>query len=234
MTEGADLYRLQSLDSKGDKKRRRLIEVEAALGDSEELQQARQAVERAEKQVRKWAVKQRDLELEVQGLADKTSRDEQRLYSGAIRNPKELEDLQAEVASLKRRQQRLEENLLEMMIEREEAETVQSQAQSHLDQMQADWTARQADLTGEREELQAGLVENDQAREALLPNIDAGDLRGYEALRRRKGGVAVALLRDDTCGECGVGISPSLKWQLRQGELAPCSNCERILVRMKA
>jgi predicted nucleic acid-binding Zn-ribbon protein len=100
MTEGADLYRLQGLDSEGDKKRRRLAEVEAALSESEELQQARRAVERAGERVRKWAVKQRDLELEVQGLADKISHDEQRLYSGVIRNPKELEDLQAEVAAL--------------------------------------------------------------------------------------------------------------------------------------
>jgi predicted nucleic acid-binding Zn-ribbon protein len=232
MTEGADLYRLQSLDSEGDKKRQRLAEVEAALDESEELQQARQAVEHAEERVRKWAVKQRDSELEVQGLVDKTSRDEQRLYSGTIRNPKELEDLQAEVAALKRWRQQLEENLLEIMLEREDAETAQAQAQGRLDKVQSDWTARQADLLGEKEDLQAGLAENEQARETLLPSIDAGDLRAYEALRRRKGGVAVALLRDDTCGACGVGISPSLKWQLRQGDLAPCSNCERILVRM--
>jgi predicted nucleic acid-binding Zn-ribbon protein len=170
--------------------------------------------------------------LEVQGLVDKTSRDEQRLYSGVIRNPKELGDLQAEVASLKRRRQQLEENLLEVMLEREDAEAAQVRAQSHLDEVQADWTARQADLIGEREELQAGLAEIEQAREALLPSVDAGDLRVYEALRRRKGGRAVALLRDGTCGACGVGISPSLEWQLRQGKLAPCSNCERILVRM--
>jgi predicted nucleic acid-binding Zn-ribbon protein len=171
------------------------------------------------------------LELEVQSLVDKTSRDEQRLYSGVIRNPKELEDLQAEVTALKRRRQQLEENLLEMMIEREDAETAQAQAQSHLDEVQTDWTARQADLVGEQEELQGELAEIEQARKTLLPSIDASDLRTYEALRRRKGGVAVALLRDSTCGACGVGIPPSLEWQLRQGKLAPCSNCERILVR---
>jgi predicted nucleic acid-binding Zn-ribbon protein len=232
MTEGADLYRLQSLDSEGDEKRRRLTEVEDALGEDKALQQARQAVKRAEEQVREWAVKQRDLELEVQGFADKTARDEQRLYSGTIRNPKELEDLQAEVAALKRRRQQLEESLLEVMLEREEAEAEQSRAQSHLDEVQAGWTAQQADLVEERDELQAKLAEIEQAREALLPGIAAGDLATYEALRLRKGGLAVALLRDGTCGACGVGIPPRLEWQLRQGELAPCSNCERILVRM--
>jgi predicted nucleic acid-binding Zn-ribbon protein len=232
MTEGADLYRLQSLDGEGDKKKRRLVEVEAALGESEVLREARQAVERAQKHVRKWAVKQRDLELEVQGLADKTSRDEQRLYSGVIKHPRELEDLQAEVAALKRRRQQLEEHLLEAMVEREDAEAAQAQAQNHLAEVQADWSARRADLTSEREELQTSLAGIEQAREALLPDIDAGDLAVYEALRRRKGGLAVVQLHDGACGGCGVTISPSLEWQLRQGKLVACSNCERILVRV--
>jgi predicted nucleic acid-binding Zn-ribbon protein len=232
MTEGANLYHLQELDSRGDKKQRRLAEVEAALGESEALQQARQAVGLAEERVRKWGVKQRDLELELQGLVDKITREEQRLYSGTVRNPKELEDLQAEGAALKRRRQQLEEDLLEVMVEREDAQAAQAQAQDHLDGTQADWTTQQADLVGERDELRGALAELAQEREALLRSVDAGDLTVYESLRRRKGGVAVALVRDDTCGVCGVGISPSLKWKLRQGDLAPCSNCERILVRM--
>jgi len=50
-------------------------------------------------------------------------------------------------------------------------------------------------------------------------------------LRRRKGGLAVVQVRDGACGGCGVIISPSLKWQLRQEKLVCCGNCERIVVR---
>lgn len=232
MTEGADFHRLQDLDSEGDKKRQRLMEVDAALGESDALRQARQSLQSEGERVRKWGVKQRDLELEVQGLADKISREEQRLYSGTIRNPKELEDIQAEVTVLKRRRQELEGDLLEVMIEREDAETAQSEAQKHLDEVQASWTAGQADLTGEREELQGKLAEIEQIRVGLLSSIDAGDLVIYEGLRRRKGGIAVVELRDGTCGGCGVAVSPGLEWQLRQGQLVTCSNCERIIVRL--
>jgi predicted nucleic acid-binding Zn-ribbon protein len=232
MTKGADLYRLQGFDSEGDKKRRRLKEIEAALGESEALRQARRGVENAEKRTHSWARKQRDLDLQVQGLADKLSREEQRLYSGAIKNPKELEDLQAEVAALKRRRQQLEGDLLEAMIEREDAEAEQAEAQKHLDEEQANWSASQAELTGEREKLQEELAEIEQARAGLLPSIDAGDLAIYEGLRRRKGGAAVVELRDGTCGGCGVAVSPVLEWQLRQGKLVTCSNCERIIVRL--
>lgn len=231
MTEGADIYRLQCLDSEGDAKRKRLAEVGAALGESEALKQARRALEIAQALVQKWTVRQRDLELEIQGISDKTARSEQRLYSGRVKNPKELADLQAEVASLQRRRLKLEDDLLEVMIEQEEAETARTQAQQHLDETQVHWSDQQVDLIAEQEMLQEGLAEVEQARAKLLPSIEAGDLATYQNLRRRKGGLAVTQVSGDACGVCGMAVSPSLKWQLRQGELGHCSNCERIIVR---
>ena len=231
MTRGSNLHRLQCLDSEGDTKQRRLTEVEAALGESGALKQARRALESVRSLVQKWALRQRDLELEIQGLADKISRSEQRLYSGVVKNPKELADQQAKIASLKRRRQKLEDDLLEAMIEREEAETARSQAQAHLDETQARWSAQQADLMAEREMLQGRLAEIEQARAALLPNIEASDLAAYQSLRRRKSGLAVVQVRDGAwCGGCGVLMSPSLKWQLRQEKAVCCDNCERFIV----
>jgi predicted nucleic acid-binding Zn-ribbon protein len=232
MTEEAEFYRLQCLDSEGDKKRRRLAEVEAALGDSKEVDRAQRAVEEAQSRAQKWEVRQRDQELEIQGLADKTSREERRLYSGTVKNPKELQDLQAEIASLNRRRQQLEEELLETMIELEEAETALAQAQEALETARASWTADQADLVSEQTSLKQRLAEIEQAREAVLPNIDDGHLAVYESLRPRKGGVAVVQVKGGACGGCGVGLPPSLEWQLREGHLTTCGNCERILVRV--
>ena len=231
MTKGADLYRLQCLDSERDAKQHRLAEIEAASGESEPLRRARRALENAQSLTKKWALRQRDLELEIQGLSNKIVRSEQRLYSGAVKNPKELADLQAKIASLKKRRQKLEDDLLEAMIEWEEAETTRAQAQVHLDETQTRWSAQQADLMAEREVLQGRLAEIEQARTALLPSIETGDLAAYQALRRRKGGLAVVQVRDGACGGCGVAISPSLKWQLRQGTLVYCNNCERLVVR---
>jgi predicted nucleic acid-binding Zn-ribbon protein len=231
MTKGADLYRLQCLDHEGDAKRRCLAEVEAALGESEPLQQARRALESAQALVKRWSLRQRDLELETLGVSDKISRSEERLYGGTVRNPKELAELQAEVAALRRRRQRLEDDLLTAMIELEEAEAAHADAHQHLDETQARWSAQQADLATEREGLQARLAEIEQARADVLPTIEAGDLATYQTLRRRKGGLAVVQVRNGACGGCGIAISPSLEWQLRHDELGACSNCGRIIVR---
>lgn len=230
MTELDDLYRLQCLDSERDEKQRRLMEVEAALKDNSALQQARRELSRAEKHAQERKIQERDLELEVDGLSARIERSEKRLYGGKVKNPKELADLQAELAALKRRRRRLEDDLLEAMIEREEAEGAHEQALARLDEVEFHWSARQADLKAEREELQTRLAEIQQERERLLPGIDASDLTDYKALRERRQGQAVAEVRGGACGACGVMISPRLEWQLRQGEVVHCGNCGRIVV----
>jgi hypothetical protein len=230
MTRGETLYRLQQLDSERDAKQDRLAEIEAALQDDTALREARQALEKAEKRARKWEIKQRDLELEIESLADKTSRSEKRLYGGKVKNPKELSDLQAEVASLKGRRQRLEDTLLEAMIEREEAERTRDKAYAHLEEVESIWSSRQADLKAERETLQQRLEEIQERRQAVVPRIDLGVLATYERLRQTKRGQAVARIQADTCTACGVTISPSAEWKLRQGELVHCDSCGRILV----
>ena len=230
MTRGETLYRLQQLDSERDAKRDRLAEIEAVLKDDSALREARQAVEKAEKQVLKWQTKQRDLELEIESLADKTSESEKRLYSGKVKNPKELSDLQAEVASLKTRRQRLEDTLLEAMLEREDAEKTRDEAQTHLEEVESIWAARQADLKVERETLQRRIGEIEEERRAIVSRLDAGLLATYERLRQTEGGQAVARIENDVCTGCRVSISPSAEWKLRQGELVHCDTCGRILV----
>lgn len=232
MTTGEDLYRLQTLDSEGDEKRRRLAEVEAALEENQALEKARQAEEEAASQVHEWSRRQRDLELRIQGLTEKSERTQQRLYGGTVTNPKELADLQAERDSLRRRQQKLEDKLLEAMIELEDAEKAHAQAKARFDEIHTQWEVEQANLKAEREDLQQRLSEIENARAKLLPKIDASDLATYRSLRRRKGGQVVVQVRDGACEGCGVAVSPGLEWKLREGELAQCSNCERIIVRL--
>ena len=231
MTKGADLYRLQCLDDEAETRRRRLAEIEAALGENDALRQAHQALERAQTILHKWTLRQRDLELEIKGLSGKISRSEQRLYSGSVKNPKELSDLQAEVSALRRRRQKLEDDLLEVMIAQEEADATNTQAQEHLTVTETKWSDQQAKLGAEQEILQEELAALEKKRAELLPSIEAGELAVYETLRQRKGGVAVVQVRDGACGGCGVTMSSSLTWQLRQGEMVYCGNCERIIVR---
>ncbi len=230
MERAKRLYRLQELDLEEEKVRRRLAEVEGALGETDQLRSARKAVEEASGTVRRWTVRQQDLELQVGALKKKIADSERRLYSGSIRNPKELSDLQAEVASLRRRLERREEELLEAMIGREDAEEEWQKAKERLEAVEREWAAEQERLREEKGRLEARLQEIGEARDALLPAILTGDLEIYRSLRQTKGGVAVAQVVDGACVGCGMQV-PSARLQAARGDdLVFCGNCERILL----
>ena len=230
MSRGEDLYQLQCLDREGEGKRRRLAEVESEMADTSDLEQARQRLSQATVVARRSTAHQTDLELALQGLVDRIAREEKRLYGGTVRNPKQLEELQQEIASLQRRQAKLEDDLLIAMIEGEEVESRLREAGELLEASETGHRARQTELGAERIALDLRLAEISTERTALMPGISAADLADYDSLRRRKGGLAVAQVRSDTCTVCGVAVSANRRWHLREGDLVHCGNCERIVV----
>ena len=230
MSRAARLYLLQQLDLEEETGRRRLGEIAAALGETRTLRQARETAQKATDQVQRWATRQRDLELEVQGLKDEIAASENRLYGGSIRNPKELADLQAKVGSLKRHLERKEEDLLEAMIAWDDARASSDRSRAERREVEASWAADQDALKTEQQQLEARVAEIAQERGALLPTISAEDIDVYQTLRRTKGGLAVGILRAGGCTACGMEVPPGRLERGREKGLLSCGNCERILV----
>jgi hypothetical protein len=224
------LYRLQTIDLEIDNGKRRLEEVEAGLGESEELRQARRALQKAKDELNRWRTTLRDLELEAKSLTAKITSVEERLYSGRITNPKELANLQNEVSYLKRRRGDLEDRQLEAMVEVEEHEAEVDSKKANLAQIEAEWSQTQKRLTEERSELEERLAHLKKERVKVEGMIGAEDLALYGELCSRKGGRAVALLKGEVCQVCMVTLPTSRVQQARSGNsLSFCSSCQRIL-----
>ncbi|MBN1179579.1 MAG: hypothetical protein JXD18_10220 [Anaerolineae bacterium] len=224
------LYQLQELENREEDIRERLAEIGAALGETVAQRKARRAVENAEKNVRRLTVQQNDLGLQANSLKQKISEEEQQLYSGSIRNPKELSEKQAEIVSLGHRRESVEEQLLDTMIELEEAKSLVERALARLKAVDAAWTADQQVLLAKKEELDARLADVAARKDALLPSIPAGDITMYRRLRAAKGKMAVALIRSGTCNGCWMDVPPARLARVYQDEFLFCENCERLLL----
>jgi predicted nucleic acid-binding Zn-ribbon protein len=224
------LHQLQQIDNQITAITARLDEIAASLVESTALKSAKAAFDEAETMYHKTKALMTDLELEVKGLQQKIVQNEQRLYSGKVTNPKEASALQDEVASNKRWLAKREEDLLEAMIQYEEAEATYQEREEGLGQVETQWEAKQADLLAEQAERQSELEVLSQSRATLAQLIDQGDLADYERLRRKLGGVALAEVEDGTCLSCGVMLSSRLV-QLAQSnnQLYYCDNCGRII-----
>src|SRR5262249_3323052 len=145
-------------------------------------------------------------------------------------NPKELGDMQEEIASLKRHQSQLEDELLEAMLKTETLQGELASAQTALDEAQTAWAASQSDLMAEKGRGEVEMENSERRRkEAAIP-IEQANLAKYESLRPKKRGTAVALLKGNSCMTCGVEQTSMIAQQVRQGkQITYCEACGRIL-----
>lgn len=229
MHPAQQLYRLQETDLSLAAVQRRLAEIAATLGETEELQAARRAVHSTEAEIQRWRITLRDRELEVKSLNSKIKGSEDRLYSGRVRNPKELKNLQDELQSLRRRRETVEEAVLEAMLEADRLESTRSAQEETLARIRAEWQAAQEALQAEQAKLQTHLSQL-QARRQQQTAAAGAHLQLYEDLRRRKGGRPVALLKNGVCRTCGMALPTSKAQRVRHSEeLCFCSSCGRVL-----
>jgi predicted nucleic acid-binding Zn-ribbon protein len=224
------LYQLQLVDTESDEKSRRLAFIETSLADSGDVIRAREAVAETESHLYESRKQLRALELEIAGLNDKLKANQERLYGGRVRNPKELSSLQQEASVLQRHRSELEDGQLELMIAIEEQEAELAERQARLRQIEATRRDEHAVLQAEKEQLVGHLAELEEERTGLRQRLRAADLADYDDLRRRQGGIAVALLRRGTCQACGVDVPITMARAVEHGEgMHHCPICDRLL-----
>ena len=234
MTKAEALLDLQDIDSVIDRLTRRLTAIKASLHETEELIAARSALRAAQEDVTLKRGMRKDLELSDASLETRITQAEQRMYSGLVKNPKELLDLQNDIASLKRQKSKLDDQLFAAMVALEEAENVLAACTQADARIKAEWLASQGDLAGELTQLEHDLAAKTGEQIEARAQLGTPDLATYDQLRRRKGGVVVVEMeKDSLCGSCKVRVPAHVLQQLSQAEhTTRCPNCERILVRV--
>lgn len=231
MTQAEALYHLQEIDLNITQSQKRLAEIATALSNSQILTDARNQVQSSQNTLTPLQTKVRNLELEIQTNTEKIRSTDERLYSGRVQNPKELQDMQQEIQSLKHRNQELEDVLLEAMLNVENMEAELQQKQATLEQLTAQWENDHQHLLDEQQKLQASVEKFRQQREGALPPITPETLKVYTTLRPRKNNQPVALLIAGSCSVCRVEQDMAIIGEVRKGQkLTYCVSCGRILV----
>jgi predicted nucleic acid-binding Zn-ribbon protein len=230
MTWIHDLRRLQETDAALDTRRGSFADAEAHLGESDELLAARRRVEELDTTLRAARADQKDVELEADELKSKIAPAEAKLYSGAIRNPKELADLQADIDQLKRHLSAVEDRDLEALTRLEAAEGEHRTASAELEAIEAAWGSEQADLAARVRTLAAEITEYESERVEQEAGVSPEHLRTYNHIRLARQGRALAKLDRNLCTGCRISLPTNIVNKARTGNvLIQCPNCERIL-----
>ncbi len=230
VTRVSDLYALQETDLALDADRAAIEEAATHLNEPEELANARVVFAEREEALRAAERLFKDQEYEADQIVAKIRPLEKKLYEGKVTNPKELQDLQHDIDSLKRRRSELDDLALAAMEGLEAAQAAHAEAESELKRIAGEHGADVEDAKGRSYNLEREVVELERQRAEQAQLMQPALLQLYDRLREGRHGRAVAKVVGGACQGCRITLPMNLITRARGGhDIVQCSSCERIL-----
>lgn len=169
----------------------------------------------------------KDLEGDIKSIQQKITKHKDQLYQ--VKTNEQYRAMLKEIEGEEANTRRIEDQILEKMIESEDIQGHVQEAAARLDGEKARVAAeikhlqdeRQKDLD-EREHLQA-------QRKELAAGLSESVLALYERIRSYRTGPAVAEVRGGLCTACNIQLRPQVYNEVRTGAaVMTCENCSRI------
>ena len=153
-----------------------------------------------------------------------------RMRMGQVKNIRELQALQREIAQIKESNAILEEELIEVLSDLEDQEGVWKRKEEDLQGLRSDWDDRKGALKEEIAEIEGRIAQTRKVRDETASRLDADLMGKYELLFDRRGGTALVTVSSAICQACYMNIPPQL-WNevLRNERVNLCPSCQRIL-----
>jgi hypothetical protein len=169
----------------------------------------------------------KDLEGDIKSIQEKITRHKDQLYQ--VKTNEQYKAMLKEIEGEEANTRRIEDQILEKMIESEEIQKHVQEAAARLDGEKARVAAEIKRLQDER---QKDVDERDglQARrKELAASLSEPVLALYERIRTYRTGASVAEVRDGLCTACNVKLRPQAYNEVRRNDaVLTCENCSRI------
>jgi len=230
MNIGFQLFQLQEIDTYLDNAQGRINEIDELIKNDTRIINAKNNHSTAKKQFLSDTTEFNIINDEIQTKKIKISQSEASLYDGSVKNPKELQDLQMEISSIKKTIGKLEDVLLEVMISMDQSEKVLEVLKDDLNNAKSSFATYSSLLIGEKDTILEKIRGLNSKKGTMITQIDPDNQNHYETLRKNNNGLAITKLQDDSCGACGAGLTASQRQEARSAsKLFICPSCGRIV-----
>src|SRR2546421_387942 len=203
---------------------KRIREAEAKLGS------ARADVASAKEAHAQVVAERKKFEFEGQEWKDRARK--YRDQSGAVKTNEAYRALQHEIANAEAELGKAEDRQLEVMMKAEDAEHRVKLAEARLKEAEQSLAAEKKEIEAQAAELEKNLNAATAEREKIVAPVPE-DLRDlYARIAKRRGGTAMAQVRDEQCRGCGLRVLPHIEQELRSEtseEVYRCEGCGLIL-----
>jgi predicted nucleic acid-binding Zn-ribbon protein len=174
----------------------------------------------------------KDSELKLKSVEDKRKTYNDRLYQGSITNPKELGNIEKEIAALGRQRGDLDERILDLMDKTETAQTASASAEATAQEAERRHKDIVASYQAKNQEIKLEVDQISRHRGELAALVeDKTLLQRYEAIRMKCSGLGIAKITEGSCGACHTTLPSTLIADVKDyASLQRCENCGRLLV----
>jgi len=228
----ADLLDLQEVDSAID----RLLDQRQSLPELEQYKAAHAESVRLGSELDVLEARHRELTLQVDKTEgelviaeEKLGQQERRLYAGGM-SARETENMRMDVENLRGQKARQEDEVLELLDQRELLEASVEQAKAAVESSARTEQALERKIAEEWRQIDAELARKEARKSDMIPGIDDDLLELYNQLRASRGGVVVGALDGRTCGACHMELSASEHHEVLKQSPPRCIHCPAILV----
>ena len=170
----------------------------------------------------------RGLETDIQEIRQLITKHKDQLYQ--VKTNDQYRAMLKEIESEEAKIRKIEDQILEEMIEAEDLGKLVKEAAARVESEKAKVAAEVSRLESER---QADNEERERLlarRTELTAALTADVLSTYERVRKGRRGVAVAEVRDGLCTACHVLLRPQVYNEVRtNAAVMTCENCSRII-----
>jgi uncharacterized protein len=170
----------------------------------------------------------RDMEGEIQLIRQKISKHKDQLY--LVKTNEQYRAMLKEIEGEEGNIRGIEDRILEKMIESEEIQKLVTESAGRLDSEKTRVAQEKASLEVAAKSRKEDRDHSVRERQELAAKLSDDILGRYERVRKGRGGLALAEVRNGKCMGCNVLLRPQLYYDVRAGEgLYECENCARIL-----
>jgi uncharacterized protein len=193
-----------------------------------DIQSNKTALEDAKKEVTQLQLqkKQKELDLEAQESSIRKHSTE----LNAVKTNEAYRALLGEIDKAKKEMSGLEDQILQIMEQIDQANRVWKQKESGSKEQESGLLKEIADLEARQQELQQTLAAKEADREQALSSLSKNLAEQYTKLRSGKRGAALVPIVKEQCSGCHMKISQNVINEVRRGQkLMTCESCSRIV-----
>src|SRR5262245_53607324 len=228
-SELKQLIRLQSIDNAIQEIRSRVDKFPfQSKALDEKLRSATSGLDAAKEKVKTNQTTRKKLEGEISTTETKISKYRDQMV--AVKTNEEYRALQHEIEHTQAAIRKIEDEILNLMMEAETLQLNIKTAEEHLKRDQSIVDQERKQLTEENKRDLSALESYVKERKDIEASISSDLLPRYERIRKARGGIAVAAARDYVCEICKVRIRPQVFQEIRRNDqIIACDACQRIL-----